>query len=1711
MATSQSQQQPAQSPFKLFSRVSWTNRGKKPKQGSLGEENNMYYHPELKRWVERGKEEEAEREAAGPPPPPVMSGASIASAPLSKRSLSQRYALQPNLSISSSMASLAGSLSQTDLAGLIAAGGQGDSFSGPPSAIGSTAPSPPQSSNSLLPQGVFSSGPSSATGIGVGGSNANSFFVPPPPQRATSQPSGIPATSFFVPKPLDHTPRENGQEESAAVPLALDGASTVSDHQQHYSQQAPDDDNTAAAGDDESPEPAGTLGQSPPHDLQRVPHANRNGSHMAVLDGEAADCDSAASPDPPFFGNGVGVDDGDAPHDGDSGAVGNSDATEGLRDATAAVAERRNLECCVSFSDALKQQDQPMESPAVSNAASSTAAETQSLSFKLLQSAPQPTAREHRRVGGVGANASDGGAAISLHEGMGIAPVRPHGHSPEAGDDGAGRYGGELAAVDEGEGNLVERDGPVSTAGGEGGEAAGEEYVGQGTGGGVSVVGAGAASSAPTDSAGGSPGGEVIASADATGPAVGGAGGSTTLHSQYYYQQYAYLYQYAVGQGYSETDAVAYAQYYAAVYAQQYEAQTPEGQVGGDVAAAAGAGADAAASAHAEEQQRSQPVMTGSSIDAVGADGAAAATGTASALEAVGGAADPSWQVAAAAAEDEASAVVLGLTSPESNIFEVENVDRGEDPVYMTVPPAMHSAFPVAPVVAGPAVPEPVVEVEEGALLITAAPLPAELTAAATAAAQHHQSAVTTAVAAAAAVAYEQHKLQRTGGLTGVGDGTGAAAGAAPAATGAASVQAASAAASPLATQLLLGLGAAGAKRLTQLSSAATAAVASLGATVASTTPVAAALSAAAVAAGGFVGLDGLNGLSEDDFERIMHPGDPAKLDGPLPWELPEHLRTSRKFLALCANWQMANPGQAYSPHLLLQQLGQEQNKQQQRMSQQIAELEAPGVAAADVAMAEVNGGDVALAADVASVSAASEQQSAAADLSSYERACRLAQFGQPVVGLLPKKEATQAADSAMAVAAERFLDPQLPPQPHEQLPPLEQQQVQEPQSSETQPAASNGEVFIAASMPLSKRAPDASEAQEVEEQSPAAVAAPPAVCLDLGLLPVVDSPATDRCTPASERSDDPFAGTEHVPLSHQLQQLQQQQGSPQDSPTRVRHGGVTLEQVLELEGSCDASEAEVVASAAVEVAIEGSAGACSLLRLGTVEAVSFFDHLGEQLATPAGAKPEVTGDVAADGTADLERDMDAFATMGDEAAETATATQVALGEVDGALVANAAAAAIDSVVHALEQLRSSAAAGNGGPAVDPVVGTALLMQIQSSLAQATEALAGMGVDVSSLASLAAGARVQTPVTPGEWASSASHKRPRVDGSPSTPTRAAAAETATESVATPVLPPGPPVPRQAPEEAAAEGTGERFQQLGKRLSNASAGGPGPLAAQSNGAEAPLTPMSQQQQPSVVVSLTVTPAPEVDVAAVEARVRSEERAAWEARLDAVVDSERESAALVIAAVERERDGLQQRSGELEAALAGVTMEREALVGRLEAAEAECLRLRACSEEAETHREALAARLSEVTSERDALTAVLAAERSEKAVLLAALTTARSESEDLRRSYAARFSALSSELEATRGSLVALQGEHDELLLCLGQESTKVAVLTDALRDRGGDPDPLIEKIEAEYEAMELGGAGTGDEGEENGSEGYRAAGAEEDQEAAEGWEGEDLQL
>ncbi|GFR50012.1 hypothetical protein Agub_g12161 [Astrephomene gubernaculifera] len=47
---------------------------------------------------------------------------------------------------------------------------------------------------------------------------------------------------------------------------------------------------------------------------------------------------------------------------------------------------------------------------------------------------------------------------------------------------------------------------------------------------------------------------------------------------------------------------------------------------------------------------------------------------------------------------------------------------------------------------------------------------------------------------------------------------------------------------------------------------------------------------------------------------------------------------------------------------------------------------------------------------------------------------------------------------------------------------------------------------------------------------------------------------------------------------------------------------------------------------------------------------------------------------------------------------------------------------------------------------------------------------------------------------------------------------------------------------------------------------------------------------------------------------------------------------------------------------------------------------------------------------------------------------------------------------------------LRSQLDELLLCLGQESSKVQLLAQALRERGGDPEHIIEQVEAEYETM-----------------------------------------
>ncbi len=59
-------------------------------------------------------------------------------------------------------------------------------------------------------------------------------------------------------------------------------------------------------------------------------------------------------------------------------------------------------------------------------------------------------------------------------------------------------------------------------------------------------------------------------------------------------------------------------------------------------------------------------------------------------------------------------------------------------------------------------------------------------------------------------------------------------------------------------------------------------------------------------------------GDAAEEFERLMHPGAAHKLDGPLPWELPDPLKHSDQFISICSNWQKHNPGLAYSHQLLL-------------------------------------------------------------------------------------------------------------------------------------------------------------------------------------------------------------------------------------------------------------------------------------------------------------------------------------------------------------------------------------------------------------------------------------------------------------------------------------------------------------------------------------------------------------------------------------------------------------------------------------------------------------------------------------------------------------------------------------------------------------------------------------------------------------------------
>ncbi|GIL48919.1 hypothetical protein Vafri_5326 [Volvox africanus] len=1544
MASSQGPQKtPSKSPIDIFGGLAWTIKWKRIKQGDLGEENRMYFHKELNRWVEIGKEEEAKQEAAGPPPPPILAVGAFTSKPLHKRNLSQRYVPQPDLSISSSMASLAGSLSQTDFAG------HGNSFSGPPSTMGSIAPSPPQSGGGLILPVSFSqwSRPPSETACAT----TATTFVPSSPKRPIILPS---AGTFFAPLPTLPSDSQvlcwSGELEGL---VKVDEAAI-----------------SAEVGDKQHSVPGSAAPQT--HSNTGEVFNRRNDLELAAFtDMEMSEC---------------------------AGAQTRIDATNLTDDPRAPLSFPSTEERSV---------DSPM---------ALVVPPPEGLVSEDQQQPPSPLASRGCFVGAA-ANASDIGAAISLHGDMGVTPVRSHvyHHNSGEGDRGATMTGGELAAVEEDDTTADSRGPPADfeAAGASDGQAAWPVSIRDSL-----VVEANDGGQAIEDKNGDA----ARAETTATGPSDGGAEGSggSTWHSQYYYQQYAYLYQYAVGIGYGEADAVTYAQYYAATYAQQYEAQTPEGNIGG-VVHTADAGVEQAASAldAQVQQQQEQLAVIGVAMDS---------TRTAAVPKVVETVAEPAWQAAAASDEDEATAV-----AGESSLL-VEDVGRSEGPVYLTAPHVSYSSLHTAPLASGSFVPEPMVAAGDVGI-VTAAPLPVDLTVAATAAAQHHQSALT----AAAAAIEEQRRVSRPGAADGAGRAL-------------TSVAATDNATGQLAAALApLGLGARGAKPLTHLSSV----VASLGAIVEAADPVPAALSEATVAAstasapvGGFVDMEGVVDLSEEGFDRIMHPGDPAKLDGPLPWELPEHLRTSRKFLALCANWQLRNPGQQYTPQV------QQQTAEARMVTSQIPQ----------------QGVEMVVAMEDGSGFTGSAGPLVEADLSSYELACRFAQLGQPATGL------TLINDAKRAVTVDSSLRE-----------PQQQQQQQ-------QLINANGDVFVAATAPPCKPIQDAQEVSHdtsVPESASTAVVDTP-LCLPHCFPVAMVIPNDRHPTPDFTRSDDPFVGIEPAPISQPLLQ----EHSWQASLFHVPNSDISLGQKRQSKAGERTVPLESVEASGTSTEV------CSVARLGTAEGTSVFGRLGDQAQAQEDNKSEVLG------RAPTEQQIPRAVAPREKQEEAVGApTRDSVPNSEVAAPAAAAAAAIDSVVQVLEQLRNNAAGGNGGAVTEPLAGTALLLQIQSSLALATEALARMGVDVSALTSLAVAPRLQTPNTHSEWTPSASHKRPRVEASPSTPTRMAAAGAAIECVPTPVLHPGPPVARPAVEAAAVEdsgaaigsGPGERFQQLGKRLSDASSEAAGLGASQSQ------PRLVQLQQPSVMVSLNAAVTQGVDVAAVE------ERTSWEARLEAIVDSEREAAALVIAAVERERDGLQQRVGELEAALASLKAERDGLVLRLEVAEVACTQAQDARGEAEAEREAMAAKLL-IVAERDTLAEALTVERLEKAVLAETLSSARVECEDLRRRYTERFSALSSELEAMRDSLVALQGEHDELLLCLGQESMKVALLTDALRDAGGDPEPLIERIETEYAIVELARTGCGDYDVEHQD---AATGGEQLEslldDAGKGWEGADLQL
>jgi hypothetical protein len=605
---------------------------------------------------------------------------------------------------------------------------------------------------------------------------------------------------------------------------------------------------------------------------------------------------------------------------------------------------------------------------------------------------------------------------------------------------------------------------------------------------------------------------DMAPEASAAVPAEGQGAGQADATS-YYYSQYAYLYQYAQSQGYAEADAVAYAQYYAAQYAAQYESTGPTGTVG---AVDGEAGAAQLAGDSAGEQ--AAPEAGGEALG--GSDGGAAG-------------AVPAWTEAAAAVEDEAAAVAgepghggpypagdrHGAADPEDAAagpyyaqLEVE-VDVQAAAVAAASPGPSPSLVAVhAEAVARNSAGGALVAAEvdsavvfdghgqvDGAaaaaevLHLVAAPLPADLAAAARTAVAHHRSSAVSAAAlggvpAAAPAAPQQHHEAAPAAATQLG------AGALP--PGAAS------------------------GRLTQLSSAV--------ASVVGATPVASALSAAArgaaaaaaaAAASGAYALAAAAGsaaagahsqhLSDEDFDCILHPGDPAKLDGPMPWELSEEALArlgGRRAASLCANWHLLQPDQPYTPAAL------------QALLAGRAEAEAGATVAAPVGAEPAWPAEQPAAAEAAAAApvegvveaAPPAAEEALGSLSSYERACRVAPFGQPAAELLGRPHAAAPSEPSPMTPAEAPAAPS-------------------PQAPSPAAAAGYGETLMQRRQsvpppPVQVADPAAAEPPPLAAGAQASPAHVGASAASHGLAHALPTPG-DEPTPASARTDsDPYA-----------------------------------------------------------------------------------------------------------------------------------------------------------------------------------------------------------------------------------------------------------------------------------------------------------------------------------------------------------------------------------------------------------------------------------------------------------------------------------------------------------------------------------------------------------------------------------------------------------